>query len=168
MSINFCRSSISFHKSAHIRRLLLTQRLFSSELKYFCIHPLGSSSVWYRKVNIRFWQFYAWVGGFIPSIIFCFWMNISLREFKWASRSSSFMSLAEGSEMALVTLSAVAEMEIYIRKLSLKDQIITSLVFPHLDESLHLGDPLLDGLVHRLPPLDVGSVHLVRLQEQKR
>ena len=57
MSINFCRSSISFHKSAHIRRLLLTQRLFSSsELFFFCIHPLGSSSVWYRKVNIRFWQ----------------------------------------------------------------------------------------------------------------
>ena len=49
------------------------------------------------------------MGGFIPSIIFCFWMNISFREFKWASRSSSFMSLAEGSEMALVTLSAVAE-----------------------------------------------------------
>merc|ERR1719400_832621 len=39
----------------------------------------------------------------------------------------------------------------------------SSLVFPHLDESLHLSDPLLDGLVHRLPPLDVGSVHLVRL-----
>ena len=69
--------------------------------------------------------------------------------------------------MALVTLSAVAEIEKYVREMSLKDQIITSLVFPHLDESLHLGDPLLDGLVHRLPPLDVGSVHLVRLQEQK-
>ena len=35
-------------------------------------------------------------------------MNISLREFKCASRSSSFMSLADGSEMAFVTLSAVA------------------------------------------------------------
>ena len=110
---------------------------------------------------------HAWVGGFILSIIFCFWMNISLREFKCASRSSSFMSLADGSEMAFVTLSAVAGERGH--KEALFDSWgVTCLVFPHLDEGLHLGDPLLDGLVHPLPSLNVGSILLVRLTKDNK
>ena len=94
-------------------------------------------------------------------------MNISLREFKWASRSSSFMSLADGSEMAFVTLSAVAGGK--GGKETLFDSWgVTCLVFPHLDEGLHLGDPLLDGLVHPLPSLHVGSILLVRLKKDNK
>ena len=54
-------------------------------------------------------QYQCQAAVFIPSIIFCFSMNICLRELRWASRSSSFMSLAVGSARAAVTLSAVAE-----------------------------------------------------------
>ena len=42
------------------------------------------------------------------------------------------------------------------------------MVFPHLDEGLHLGDPLLDGLVHPLPSLHVGSILLVRLTKDDK